>query len=190
MGYGGTYGSPQKLKRVKWCFSLRVKDYHTMSVSEDRAEYVEDCIQSGHILPFTNNEADYFSHYQDLEMTDSRVRQVFLYNDEYGRQRYYTVDTYLPEVTQLGSAGPCESLGFHSDELGTPLCPDQDPFNWGDVNNTGEHLMETHYATCFDLRLVCHYWWDLDDDTDTDDYDSSDPSNWGTGENIYNSRQE
>jgi hypothetical protein len=95
-----------------------------------------------------------------LEKLINNYHQVFKYYDEYGHIRYYSLRTYLTEYTQACRKGPYESLGFWSDQDGNPLCEDNDPFNNGDVNNTGSNIDELHYRSYFDLREKCHYFWD------------------------------
>lgn len=124
------------------------------STYEDcREEYIKKCIDVGKIIFFDN---DWLS----LEKTIGDYHQVFKYNDEYGHTRYYTLYTYLATMKQVYSKGEYESLGFWSDENGNPLCEDCDPFNYGDVNNTGEKINKLHYKSYFDLRNECHYYWD------------------------------
>jgi len=95
------------------------------------------------------------------EKTISDYHHVFKYEDEYGYTRFYTLCTYFTECRQAYSKGPFESLGFWSDRDGAPLCEDGDPFNNGDVNNTGSDINELHYRSYCDLRNECHYFWDV-----------------------------
>jgi hypothetical protein len=118
-----------------------------------RQEYVKKCIDEGKIIFFKN---DWLS----LVKTIGNYHQVFKYCDEYCHTRYYTLHTYLATHRQACRAGPYESLGFWSDENGNPLCKNGDPFNEGDVNNTGTKIDELHYESYFDLRDECCYFWD------------------------------
>ena len=121
---------------------------------ERKKEYVKKCMDLGKIEFIVN---DWLS----LEKTITDYHQVFKYDDEYGHMRYYTLYTYLADHKQVYSSGPYESLGFHSDQDGNPLCEDSDPFNNGDVTNTGSNIDELHYRSFFDLREECHYYWDI-----------------------------
>ena len=123
------------------------------SYNNCRKEYTKKCIDGGGII-FADND------WLSLEKTIDDYHQVFKYYDEYGHTRYYTLYTYLATHKQVYSKGPYESLGFWSDGNGKPQCEDGDPFNYGDVNNTGEKIAELHYRSYFDLRDRCHYFWD------------------------------
>lgn len=112
---------------------------------------------------FAKNERDYtvfkkLNHIKDFN--DDKYHQLFKYEDEYGHIRFYSIYTYKANLTQAGGYKPYESLAFHSDENGNPLCENEDPFNNGEVNNTGEDKEETHLATLYDLSLVSAYFWD------------------------------
>ena len=136
---------------------LKVSSHHNRDPKylEARNEYVKKCMNNNNII-FLNE--DWLSHHKDIH--DNKKRQVFKYCDEYCHERYYTVNTYETQYPQACSYKPYESLGFWSTEDGIPLCEDGDPFNNGDINNTGTNLCETHYASYFDLRDACHYYWD------------------------------
>jgi len=123
------------------------------SYDDCKKEYIKECIEEGKIIFFPN---DWLS----LEKTINDYHQVFKYCDEYGHTRYYTMYTYLATSKQVHSKGDYESLGFWSSENGTPLCEDGDPFNYGEVNNTGKKIDELHYESYFDLRNSCHYFWE------------------------------
>jgi hypothetical protein len=125
------------------------------SYMEARSQYVEKCLAAGHYQPIVQDN-DYFNLHKEV----SPNKHIFHYYDAYGRERFYTVDTYETDVFQAGCYKPYESLGFHSDEDGTPLC--SNVWDDGDVNLTGTEMLPTHYAAIFDLRRQSHYWWDLE----------------------------
>ena len=125
---------------------------------------------------------------------NDKYHQLFYYEDEYGMHRYYTINTYDPTIYQCGMYKPWESLGFHSDENGNPLCEDNDSeswneqvipdaFNCGEINITGTSREETHLASVFLLTLKSHYFWDPfchpNDDEDTVD-DNNDDNDYKT----------
>jgi len=141
-----------------WSYTNGEKSY---LISRDK--HVRECITKNKWIDVRNN--DYFTLIRNLK---NECHQLFEYKDEYGYQRYYTVNTYLTSTSQAYAFGPYESLAYHSDINGNPLCENADPFNNGTVNNTGTSLEETHYATIFDLRYACHYFWEKNE-SDEDD---------------------
>ncbi|ARF12307.1 hypothetical protein Klosneuvirus_4_122 [Klosneuvirus KNV1] len=144
-------------------FMIRVGS-HTCSEKdylEARHEHVKECLVNDKWINVSTN--DYFTLIHNLS---NKYHQVFMYHDEYGYQRYYTVHTYLTQKQQASALGQYESLAYHSDINGTALCEDAYPFNNGTVNNTGEDLKETHYATVYDLRHASRYFWDNNDSDD------------------------
>lgn len=112
----------------------------TSDYSNHVNQYVAECHRAGQIIPVAPN--DYFTLFHDLVSTETERTSVFFYEDEYGYTRFYTVDT-APMSDDLSSY---ESLGFHSDQWGYPLCRDHDPFNWGDTYCQGKQLFSTHCA--------------------------------------------
>lgn len=121
-----------------------------------RDNFIKKCIDNGsNYSEVLNNKLKFVK-----SINGNQYKQLFNYEDEYGYQRYYTIHTYNPEYHQACQYKPYESLGFHSDENGNPLCENSDPFNNGDVNNTGTHLNETHYATIYDIMYISLYFWD------------------------------
>lgn len=121
-----------------------------------RDKYVKKCINADNLLLVNDN--DYLTVIKDLS---NKYHQVFLYKDEYNMERYYTIHTL--QGVMKHPIGNITSLGFHSDQEGNPLCKNNDPLNYSDIYNHGANIQETHYATFYDLRTKCHYWWNTKD---------------------------
>lgn len=78
------------------------------------------------------------------------MHHILLKHDD----KFRTLRTYFTKINQACSYKPFESLAFISDENSDPLC---DPFNDSLINNCGENIKETHYASFYNLLNIIFY---------------------------------
>jgi hypothetical protein len=103
-----------------------------------RENYVNECMKER--VNCTN-----LKHNKNFDInSQDNIKQLYIYNDEYGRNKYYSIHTYKVN-------NKYESLGYESDENGE--CIYKDVFNESEVCNYGNSLLETHYTTVFDLNF-------------------------------------
>ena len=130
----------------------------------NRDKFTKNCISNGFIEENENDKLKFIKNFNG-----DKYNQLFKYNDEYGYERFYRINTCDPSFHQACCYKPYESLAFHCDENGDALCEECDPFNYAEVNNTGVKIDETHYATFFDLTYKSKYFWDPENVTDNNE---------------------